>query len=251
MRNFIIGISILFFLLSGIIAFKASGIPDRNTRYNNVQEESKSKGFKSQSNDISEQLAKEQAANRALVQKLHSTLTRLEDELSNKHKESTANVEELQSTIARLEDKLTDRHEESKVNAKAGGPEKTTRVLAVLGSGTFSSGQAVINESLMKVVKESVQEILASPDYRVMIEGHTDNIPIKLSAGKRYRDNMDLSFLRAKAIANILVEQGVPLENISVIGYGETHPIASNDTGEGRAKNRRVEIKLTPKDKES
>ena len=102
----------------------------------------------------------------------------------------------------------------------------------------------------MKVVKESVQEILASPDYRVTIEGHTDNIPIRLSAGKRYRDNMDLSFLRAKAIAGILAEQGVPLENISVIGYGETHPIASNNTGEGRAKNRRVEIKLTPKDKE-
>ena len=111
MRNFIIGISILFFLLSGIIAFKASGIPDRNTRYNNVQEESMSKGFKAQSNDISEQLAKEQAANRALVQKLHSTITRLENELSNKYKESTSNVEELQSTIARLEDKLTDRHE--------------------------------------------------------------------------------------------------------------------------------------------
>jgi flagellar motor protein MotB len=252
MRNLIISISILFFVLSGIIAFKALGIPDRNTTYNydNVRDESKSKGFQAQSRDISEQIAREQAANRALVEKLQSTIARLEDKLSNKQKESTANVEELQSTIARLEDKLSNRHEESKVNAEAGAPERTSRVLAVLGSGTFSPGQAVINESLMKVVKESVQEILASPENRVRIEGHTDNVPIRLVAGKKYTNNMDLSFLRAKALAGILVEHGVPLENISVIGYGETHPIASNATVEGRAKNRRVEIKLISGNKE-
>jgi outer membrane protein OmpA-like peptidoglycan-associated protein len=57
---------------------------------------------------------------------------------------------------------------------------------------------------------------------------------------------MDLSFLRAKAIANILVFHGLSPDRISVIGYGDTHPIDSNDTEEGRAKNRRVEVKLVP-----
>jgi outer membrane protein OmpA-like peptidoglycan-associated protein len=62
---------------------------------------------------------------------------------------------------------------------------------------------------------------------------------------------MELSFLRAKAVARILVKHGISLERISIIGYGETHPIASNETDAGRAKNRRVEVKLVPEDKES
>ncbi len=61
---------------------------------------------------------------------------------------------------------------------------------------------------------------------------------------------MDLSFLRAKAVAGILVKYGISPERISVTGYGDTRPIASNETDEGRAKNRRVEVKLIPEDKE-
>ncbi len=102
----------------------------------------------------------------------------------------------------------------------------------------------------MNAVKELVPDILASPDHRVIIEGHTDNMPIMQSTGKRYRDNMELSFLRAKAVARILEKNGISLERISVIGYGDTRPIASNETHEGRIKNRRVEVKLIPGDKE-
>ncbi|HBH62622.1 MAG TPA: cell envelope biogenesis protein OmpA, partial [Nitrospiraceae bacterium] len=67
---------------------------------------------------------------------------------------------------------------------------------------------------------------------------------------KRYIDNMELSFLRAKAVASLLVENGISRDRISITGYGETRPIASNETDEGRIKNRRVEIKLVPEDKE-
>ena len=59
---------------------------------------------------------------------------------------------------------------------------------------------------------------------------------------------MDLSLLRAKAIANILITYGISLDQISEIGYGDTRPISSNGTAEGRAKNRRVEVKLMPKE---
>jgi outer membrane protein OmpA-like peptidoglycan-associated protein len=61
---------------------------------------------------------------------------------------------------------------------------------------------------------------------------------------------MELSFLRAKAIADILVKRGISLERISVIGSGDTRPIDSNETNEGRVKNRRVEVKLIPGDME-
>ncbi|MBI5196409.1 MAG: OmpA family protein [Nitrospirae bacterium] len=132
---------------------------------------------------------------------------------------------------------------------RANVPANKTRVLAVLGDGAFSSGQFIIDERLITAVKNTVSEISASPDYRVIIEGHTDNRPIRSSAVMRYSDNMELSFLRAKIVASILVKYDIPVERISVIGYGDARPIASNDTAEGRVKNRRVEIKLIPKDK--
>jgi outer membrane protein OmpA-like peptidoglycan-associated protein len=61
---------------------------------------------------------------------------------------------------------------------------------------------------------------------------------------------MELSFLRAKAVGDMLIKNGISSERISVIGYGDTRPIASNETYEGRVKNRRVEVKLLPADRE-
>lgn len=124
------------------------------------------------------------------------------------------------------------------------GENDTIKVLAVFDGESFHSGQVLMSGSLMSRIKELSKKILAAPDYQVSIEGHTDNIPIVASHGKQYRDNMDLSYLRAKTIAGILMDQGVAQDRISIIGYGDTRPIASNETKEGRARNRRVEVKL-------
>ena len=102
----------------------------------------------------------------------------------------------------------------------------------------------MIQDVTYSAIEKLVKEITASPNSRVLIEGHTDNIP----TGKSGSDNMDLSLRRAKAIANILALHGIPKDRISVTGYGETQPINSNDTEEGRAKNRRVEVKLLPQE---
>ncbi len=220
MRNIIIGLSILFFALSGIITYKALMIPVNNTHYQNNPKESRSEDIPPQS----EKFAKDPETNQALVK-------------------------ELQATIARLEDKLSDKNGETKTNVESEGSVKKSRVLAVLDGRTFRSGQIVIDKYLMKVVDELVRGILASPGHLVMIEGHTDSIPIKSSPEREYIDNMELSFLRAKAVADILVKKGISLERISVIGYGDTRPVASNETEDGRAKNRRVEVKLIPKSK--
>jgi outer membrane protein OmpA-like peptidoglycan-associated protein len=163
-------------------------------------------------------------------------------------------LEELQAAIANLEDKLSKKEEAKQAEAKTEEIKKETIVLAVLGSGTFGSGQVEIDEideKLRSMVNELVREISAFPDHRLVIEGHTDNLPIRSSSAKWYRDNMDLSYLRAKAVANLLVSSGISIERISVIGYGDTHPIASNETVAGRSKNRRVEVKLIPPDRES
>ncbi|RJQ50289.1 MAG: OmpA family protein [Nitrospiraceae bacterium] len=130
-------------------------------------------------------------------------------------------------------------------------PEKETIVLAVLGSDTSLSDQVLIDDKLINSVTELVPKIQAYPGHRVIIEGHIDSVSGKMHASNQYGGKLDLSYLRAKAVAGILTEHGIPVERISVIGYSDTRPIAPNDTEEGRTKNRRVEIKLVPGDKES
>jgi flagellar motor protein MotB len=213
MRKFIIGLSILLFTLSALITIKALRLPVYNTSYQESQ-----KDLTSGSKDVIKNLTDEQNSNRALVA-------------------------DLQATIAKLENKLTSKDEATQLVSSPVSANKT-KVLFVFGGGTFRPGQDVINDISFSIIENLVKEISEYPNSQVIIEGHTDNTPIKASAFKQYRDNMDLSFLRAKAIANILVFHGIPLDRISVIGYGDTRPIDSNDTKEGRAKNRRVEVKL-------
>ena len=249
MRNFIIGLSTIFFVLSGLIMFKALGITAYNSPYQVIREEPKPKAPLPEAEEPLKQFAREQKTNQAEVEELQLTIAELENKLSN-NKEESQSVNELKDTVAWLKFELSKRDKKLQEQMGTKGAEKKSRVLAVLGAGTFRSGQVVIEKGLINDVKVLLPEIMASPDYRVMIEGHTDNMPIKTSAGRRYRDNMELSFLRAKAVADILIENGIALERISVIGYGDTRPIASNETSEGRVKNRRVEIKLVPADRE-
>ncbi len=82
-------------------------------------------------------------------------------------------------------------------------------------------------------------------DREIRVEGHTDNVPVR--SGAAYRDNWDLSSLRASTVVQVLVGAGVDPLNIATVGYGEHRPVTSNDEAEGRAGNRRTEIVLVPK----
>ena len=80
------------------------------------------------------------------------------------------------------------------------------------------------------------------PDARVRAEGHTDSDPIRKSA---WRDNLELSEARARAVASFMVGRGgLPRDHVESVGYGERRPVAANTTREGKARNRRVEIVL-------
>ena len=75
---------------------------------------------------------------------------------------------------------------------------------------------------------------------RIEIKGYTDNLPIGPELKSRFPDNVALSNARAQSVANELVAQGVPAGLLAVSGYGDANPVATNDTPQGRAKNRRV-----------
>jgi flagellar motor protein MotB len=117
----------------------------------------------------------------------------------------------------------------------------------VLSEVLFASGRADLTAEGKKALKEAARMIHASyPGNDIEVRGHTDNVPIHYSS---YKSNWDLSCARAASVVRYLAEsEGFPAEKLHVTGYGDTRPVASNDTAEGRRKNRRAEIvvRLTP-----
>lgn len=119
-------------------------------------------------------------------------------------------------------------------------------VITFVADILFSSGKANIKKDASPIL-DKVARVLNEnvPDLNVGIEGHTDNVPIKVSG---WKSNWELSTSRALSVLHYLVEEkDVSPERISAIGYGEYRPVASNDTSEGRQENRRVEIVILPK----
>ena len=112
----------------------------------------------------------------------------------------------------------------------------------------FESGSWTVGAEGKKAV-DLVGKVLGdNPDISVLIEGHTDNDKITGTIGGGVENNWDLSTKRATAIVNILSANAkVKKENLTAAGRGEYAPLMSNETAEGKAKNRRIEISLTPK----
>ncbi|NLE65706.1 MAG: OmpA family protein, partial [Elusimicrobia bacterium] len=117
-------------------------------------------------------------------------------------------------------------------------------VITFVAEVLFDSGKAVIKtEAVSKIDKVSAVLKSVVQDLQVGIEGHTDNEPIKISG---WKSNWELSSARALSVVHLLVEEGVAPERLAALAYGEYHPVASNETPEGRQKNRRVEIVVLP-----
>lgn len=110
----------------------------------------------------------------------------------------------------------------------------------------FNSGSWAVGTEGKRAVYQLGTVLGQNPDIAVLIEGHTDNVPYQ--GNSQLSGNWDLSTKRATAIVNILRENAnINPENLTAAGRGEYAPVATNDTPEGRAKNRRIEVILTPK----
>jgi len=117
------------------------------------------------------------------------------------------------------------------------GDKVTVRLVGL----NFRSGKADIDPEYFSLLSKVQRAIQVFPDYGIDIEGHTDNM-----GNDQY--NEKLSMNRASAIREYLIaNMGLGAEQITAIGYGENKPIASNDSEDGRAKNRRIDIVLSPK----
>lgn len=102
----------------------------------------------------------------------------------------------------------------------------------------FPAGQSKLQPASINAML-AIASVLAQSDFPITIEGHTDNIPI---ATPQFPSNWELSAMRATTVLRLFNDGGVGAERLTAIGYGETRPVETNTTIEGRARNRRVSI---------
>ncbi len=117
-------------------------------------------------------------------------------------------------------------------------------VLELPSAILFPSGKAALSEEGQATLGEVASVLSTIPDREFQVAGHTDNVP--LGKGSKFKSNWELSTARAVAVVSYLQEMGVTPTSLSAAGYSEYQPATKNDSEEGKAQNRRIEITLMP-----
>jgi chemotaxis protein MotB len=202
---------------------------------------------KNYENLINENLSQSDHFNKALQAK--------SDELNEKERllsEREKALEEMRSVIAK-QDSITRKLNSTLRNALLGFNQDELSVeikngkvyVSMTDKLLFRSGSSTVEEKGRQALKLLADVLDKNPDIDILVEGHTDNVPIKTQV---YKDNWDLSVARATSIVRILsADYRITPTRMTASGRGEYFPKAGNDTPEGRAKNRRTEIILSPK----
>lgn len=151
--------------------------------------------------------------------------------------------QESNKRIANLKNRLERELNESRVEITQLKNQMT--VIKLTSEVLFGSGSARIKPAGQKVLSIIAESLNAYPDRAISIEGHTDNVPVIHNA--RYESNWELSAARALAALNYFQQNDrVDPKRLKLVGYGQYHPVSSNETDEGRKRNRRIEIRMLP-----
>jgi chemotaxis protein MotB len=120
--------------------------------------------------------------------------------------------------------------------------EENKVTIRMMGEATFDTGKADLKSNFLPLLLK-IGEVLGKTRGEIIIAGHTDNVPL---AGGHFGSNLGLSMARAGSVAEFLLRSStIDPKRLSTMGFGEYRPLTTNDTAEGRQKNRRVEIILT------
>lgn len=151
--------------------------------------------------------------------------------------------DDLERIHRELDQKLSNQVATHTVSMKMG---RDGLVISLREAGFFASGSATPKPETIVTLRQIAASLGQTP-YDLRIEGHTDNIPMHSAA---FDSNWELSSARATGIARLLIDlKTIAPERISAAGYAEFHPVASNDTAEGRGENRRVDLVVLPRTK--
>jgi chemotaxis protein MotB len=147
----------------------------------------------------------------------------------------------VQDVIDPIKQELEDEFQEFKASIEIAVKEEEITI-RMMGEATFDTGRAVLKKNFAPLLLK-IGEVLSKTKGEIIIAGHTDNIPLN---GGPYRSNLGLSMARAGSVAEYLLKStSIDPKRLSTMGFGEYRPLESNDTEQGRQKNRRVEIIVT------
>ncbi|MBN1500382.1 MAG: OmpA family protein [Spirochaetes bacterium] len=189
---------------------------------------------------------------RALKEKYDSKINSLEkqiaqltidlDYIKQLNKQQKEELERLSSQADELEKQLEAEIKAGEIRLKR---YHNKLIINIDDQISFDSGSDTLKKEVMKALDKIASILQEYPEYQIIIEGHTDNIPIKSS---RFADNWQLSTGRALSVLRyILKNTKLDQRRFSAAGYGEFQPIVANDTKENRALNRRVDIVVIPR----
>jgi chemotaxis protein MotB len=177
-------------------------------------------GLEGENKKLKEEIATLQKIREEKVKEVSNTYEQLLQDMKSE-------IAKGQVTISELKGKLT-------VNMEA----------AIL----FDSGEADVKDDGLEILLKLVDTLKGVKDKAIRIEGHTDNVQIIGALTRRFPTNWELSAARAINVARYLQQQGLDPATLSAAAFAEYKPVADNETREGRAKNRRIEITLVAKD---
>lgn len=163
-------------------------------------------------------------------------------------KERDRVLEEQKHSYDNVVSELTDEIKKGEIAVKQ---LKDKLTLTMVEKILFDSGKADIKTNGKKVLDRVAEILKTITDKQIRIEGHTDNVPIGAVLAEKFPTNWELSTARATTVARYLQDKGVSPAYLNAAGYSEYKPVESNETDDGKSKNRRIEIVLIPLDKES
>ena len=178
------------------------------------------------------ELMQDQAKLQTSVQDMQKALI----DLSKRKTESDTRINEFKSLLARFKSLIDAGKLRVKIVDGRMVVELATDIL-------FGSGSAQLSPDGKLAIAEVAAVLASIPDRRFQVEGHTDNVPIKTA---QYPSNWELAAARSVTVVKSLVDAGLPATVVSAASFAEYKPVYNNDTVEGKAGNRRIEIVVVP-----
>jgi len=225
-----IGLSGLFLLTAGCVS---------QSKYDDVVQQKEQLEKQNRALESKVKLSENQKT--AVKQNLESTAAELE-QTSSQLQETKAQVDNTTQLYNKLVSQLSSEIKNKNLTIK----QMQTGVTVNLPEGIlFDSGSAQLTKKGELVLHKVAKELWDVP-YQTVVGGFTDNVAVGKKLSKQFPSNWDLAAARATNVVRILEDTGVPQDRLVAVSFGENQPIAPNDTAEGRAQNRRIEIRLRP-----
>lgn len=187
--------------------------------------------------DLRQQVAELKVENRRLTEEAA--------ELQKAKEEKEMEVEEVSGTYDQLLANMKNEIAKGQVTISELKGKLTVNMEAAI---LFDSGKADVKPEGLEILDKMVETLKKVSDKAIRIEGHTDNVQITGGLARTFPSNWELSAARAINVTKFLQQQGIDPRNLSAAAFAEHKPVADNSTKESRAKNRRIEIILVPKD---